>query len=527
MYAAGRLVTVVITAGLLYVGIDGIAQSLIGRATKIQVTNESSTLTPGSVARLKIELLDPKNGPAKADKDFVIEVSGLSREGGRSGVISVVIKGGESSKIIDLPVREPGLFKLSFSNKELIGGGAILNVRSALSLERAVLPVEEAATPTPSISLTPEPSSSAWPSSQMPKQPSSTMIEHRVMRETPLSHSLKTLQHAAPAAENAVGPDTHIASPAAPSPSSYAAENLDPTIPNSTLLPATWSPSVTFLSYPDRKFAANKKDAATIYAMLSADETAPWDMAFNFRSQIGIGTVIIRKGEDHGETQLVSDQPGFVDVTFLSSKPWPREILGVPLKLHFAPPVTALAVRVNPPSVDLFESAEVTVELRNADNLSILTEDDWPVSVAVEAGSGGLDLTQMRIPAKNYFTSTRFRPVWPGSVQIVASSLGLREVHTVVNVLRPTLILVLCGIGGLAGGLVAFWSERARWPRIVIGLITGFVLYWLLVFGLVHIPGFPNGVVFNPFSAAIIALLGGWGGTKTITFALQRLGIKW
>ena len=286
-----------------------------------------------------------------------------------------------------------------------------------------------------------------------------------------------------------------------------------------------WLPRITFMFYPDRKFAADKKDAATIYATLA--DVAPWDIAFSLMSSIGPETILIRKGNDHGEAQLVADRPGTVSVNFLGSRPWPREIYGIPMKIKFVAPVAGLSIRASPRSIELFQFAEIAIELINGDGVSVPTDETREIWLAVDSGGGEFDDNKINISANQYRVTTKFRPFWPGSVRLVAESGGLRGVPTDLTVATPTLILILCGIGGLAGGWLALLSQNAHWPRIPVGIFTGFVLYWLLLFGLVHVPSFPHGVVFNPYSAFVLPLLGGWGGTKVLTFGLKQLGIDW
>jgi hypothetical protein len=109
---------------------NGIAQSATGRATKIEAVNESTVLTVGSEAQLRVKLVDPKNIPAKTDEDFTVKLEDRTISG-TVETIDVVIKAGEDSQIARLPLNEPGPITVSASNKETVTGGIILNVRSA------------------------------------------------------------------------------------------------------------------------------------------------------------------------------------------------------------------------------------------------------------------------------------------------------------------------------------------------------------------------------------------------------------
>ena len=114
-------------------------------------------------------------------------------------------------------------------------------------------------------------------------------------------------------------------------------------------------------------------------------------------------------------------------------------------------------------------------------------------------------------PANQGRVITNFTPAWLGIVQFKARSDSLPHASRTVTVTIPYFLIGLCAFGSLLGGLVAFWAEQAAaWQRIVIGLVTGFVLYSAFLFGAVHTPNFPNGLMVNPLSA--------------VTFHYWRLG---
>src|ERR1700720_1457088 len=104
-------------------------QSLNGTPVKIDVVNESSWVTAGARARLRVNLLDPENRPANASKDFKVEIQGRLPSG-NTEISTVVVKAGNSSGTVELPAKEPGLLKVVGSNRELASGGTILNVRA-------------------------------------------------------------------------------------------------------------------------------------------------------------------------------------------------------------------------------------------------------------------------------------------------------------------------------------------------------------------------------------------------------------
>ena len=290
-----------------------------------------------------------------------------------------------------------------------------------------------------------------------------------------------------------------------------------------------WVPSLSFEYSPSDHPLRAEMDAATIYATLPPPQLAQWDMYIYLLSSNGsLDPIVIPKGDNIGQTKLVAGQPAQVTVKYRASTPWANPVSGLPLQIAFGSPVAALSMRVNPPQIGLFETAEIDLQLVDAKGLVVPTDEKRQLWVTVASGSGQLEKTELSIDSKGARASTYFVPTLPGTVTLSAWSSNLPEVRTTLVVSPPTLVLALCAVGGALGGLLAYWNEkRAPTRRIVIGLITGFVFYWALLFGVVHLPGFPHAFVLNPASVVMLSLLGGWGGTKSITAVLRQFGLDW
>jgi TIR domain len=56
----------------------------------------------------------------------------------------------------------------------------------------------------------------------------------------------------------------------------------------------------------------------------------------------------------------------------------------------------------------------------------------------------------------------------------------------------------------------------------VVGLIAGFLFYWILLLGLIHV--LPRALALNPLTAFTFSVFGGWLGIETLTPILKRLG---
>jgi cyanate permease len=106
---------------------------------------------------------------------------------------------------------------------------------------------------------------------------------------------------------------------------------------------------------------------------------------------------------------------------------------------------------------------------------------------------------------------------------VAAATPAILTKSTTLRVSLPILLIALTAVGGLIGGVMAFWTKRTRWWRIVIGLFTGFVLYWAMIFGLLQ--SIPRAAALNPLSAFAVAIIGGYMGPQLLGIMAQRFGV--
>lgn len=65
--------------------------------------------------------------------------------------------------------------------------------------------------------------------------------------------------------------------------------------------------------------------------------------------------------------------------------------------------------------------------------------------------------------------------------------------------------------------------RRANRTRIAIGAVTGVILYWAVVFGVIATK--TSFLVVSPLSDFAIAVIGGWLGTAVFSLVLKKFGI--
>jgi hypothetical protein len=110
-------------------------------------------------------------------------------------------------------------------------------------------------------------------------------------------------------------------------------------------------------------------------------------------------------------------------------------------------------------------------------------------------------------------------------VEVSAATPDLQPAIVALQVSPPLMPLALSALGGLAGGLIAYWvGQNSKWWRIVIGLLAGFVFYWAFIFGVLNF--ISRAIVLNPLSAFALSTLGGWLGTEVFAQILKRFGIS-
>ncbi|HSB12989.1 MAG TPA: YrzE family protein [Bryobacteraceae bacterium] len=286
---------------------------------------------------------------------------------------------------------------------------------------------------------------------------------------------------------------------------------------------------------PQRDFWANGKDPVTLSAFyMGPGAGSPSEIKLRFAD--GTGTLnpnplVIPPGGDEGHAKLTFDHAGPVEVKFLRADPQVALEGGSGFRFNFVPPpVTQLRVSVSPPAITLAETASVIVELLDDDRRPAASATDTPVTLRIEQGRGSLAQTVISIPRGKSSAQTEFRPVWRGATAIAVSAAGLDSQAGAVTVTLPVVLMLLSALGGLAGGFLAalprqrsrkgWWRDPKVPIRLVVGMLTGFFLYWAASLGLVSLV--PRTVLMNPISAVVVAMIGGWLGTGVFSLIIKK-----
>ena len=287
-----------------------------------------------------------------------------------------------------------------------------------------------------------------------------------------------------------------------------------------------------------RPYLADNQDAAIIRIFLGQAVSKRTEFQLvSSGGKLDPATVAIGPGEDTGQTRLTSGKVGTITVNFVNATPKIKLPPTNTLAFGFKPPIVRLNVRASPPQISLLDTAELLVQLQDINGEPIATDEPRSISTAIVSGSAEIQSLTHAIQPGEFETRIAFRPTRCGTVGIKAFADTLPPEQGEVQVSLPMMLLGLSALGGSLGGLLAAFSGglplgfkngslRRRlnylpWWRMVVGLITGFVLYWSFIF--LSFSALPKGVILNPFSALVCSLLGGWMGLNVFSLVLKRL----
>ena len=279
---------------------------------------------------------------------------------------------------------------------------------------------------------------------------------------------------------------------------------------------------------PQRKILADGKDSVTIQAFVESDlATIPADLHVNLFASAGTlvpRPMLVTRTSGEGKATLTATEPGDVSVEFVGAQPLASVDGDAKLNIQFRVPVSAFRLEAKPAAISLVDSADLLVTLVDSAGRSLASDEKRTVTLALESTGGEIEKETIEIPVGSSEGRTRFRPTGLGNVVVSGSIDTLVNQTAQIKVSLPIGLLATSIVGGLIGGLLAWLRTRhARWTRIAIGSITGFMLYWAFLFGLV--PLFPRANVLNPLTDFALSVLGGWLGTEVFTLILQKLGL--
>lgn len=445
-----------------------LTQTASNKPVKLAVQTPDSAVIAGARVEIEVVLWNTNNRAVKAPKDFLIGLE-IRQPSGKVETMSAVIKTGETATRFRTQLNEPGLVGIRAKHRELLEGSAFISVRS----------------PSPK----PRPTAFSTTPSFFARG-----IGFRFDRGAPMLQlaSMRPTQSRPPLLAGSEG--SHI-------------------------------PLLTLCCSSQRRFLADGKDEAKI--LLFLEEPTPAELQIRLTSSGGRLTpevVVIRPRQSSGEARLTNDQPGAVTVNVQSLMPKAELVGARKLELSFAPPITKLDLMASPPKIYQGDRSDLIVQLKDERDRLVKTDELRQISLSIESGRGEVEPKVIAIRPGHFEGRARFTPASSGTVVIAAWTESLAADREELQIDRSTTLLIWSGIGGLLGGLLAFWSRSLKWWRLPMGAITSQVFYWSFTFG--ALPLLPSAVVVNAWSAFAISVIGGWLGTEVFSLILRRVGLS-
>lgn len=459
---------------------------------RLVVQPEHKWVLAGHTLNATIGLRDAHDQPSPATSAFAITLAVIPPVPGTTSTVTIPV--GQSAATLQLQPSKPGILEIRATHPQAFDGGAFVRVAlRAPSSTRVRLHA-------PSLAVIGTGSGRGAPALRAPASAPVESANHLRGRLQPL-----------PAAPRA-----------APAPPSSTTSEGNP--PSAPRLALRYS--------PQRRPLADGHDAVTIQAFLLGDDSEPAgsaDGSFKVTLFASSGTLVpqplLVQGLE-GRSTLTADRPGEVVVEFIGSQPNTEvDESDRRLHIHFAAPIHGMRVEAKPASISLVDETDVVVTLLDANAHAVATDEPRAVLLALNTGRGQIVNKELMVKPGEFEARTQFVATGVGGVEISAASTSLLNQTAQLEVRLPLGLLAVSVMGGLVGGLIAFLRRRGtHWHRVAIGGVTGFLLYWAFIFGLMRV--MPRAFVLNPLSGFALSTIGGWLGIQVFALLLKRLGLK-
>ena len=238
--------------------------------------------------------------------------------------------------------------------------------------------------------------------------------------------------------------------------------------------------------------------------------------------EISANPIIIPKGQDSGEAHWTSKYviPN-AKLTVAGTNPKVPFSGSSEATVAFGAPILSLDLDDPPSKMTIVDAVKLTAVFFDAQGN--------PVPTATKRGYTFLSSNPVLVlqqpddsvdPGAFKF-STMAIPTFVGESDIKVISPGYASPKHKVKI-TGLLVLLLCVIGGVLGGLLAFMNSNGKlWARIGTGVIVGAVASWAYVFiGLPHIQPM---ILHTQISVLFVSVLAAFAGVKTLSVITQAL----
>src|SRR5262249_11317040 len=142
----------------------------------------------------------------------------------------------------------------------------------------------------------------------------------------------------------------------------------------------------------------------------------------------------------------------------------------------------------------------------------IQTEKKRHVNVSSTNPSLHVEPESADITAEDGTATFYLEPTWSGTANLDMWTPGHDKQRIAIEI-SLWLVLVLCLVGGVAGGIAARDTLKGSiWWRCFIGIVGAVVLVWLCVFTVV--PSTHSMIAHSLISVLVVGIVGGYLGTQ-------------
>jgi len=235
--------------------------------------------------------------------------------------------------------------------------------------------------------------------------------------------------------------------------------------------------------------------------------------------------MIIRRGKLAAEGRLVSGSPVEATITLVSSAPKVFVQGSSTLKVLFSPPIYGFGPATSETMVkmSLIDREPLVGCFFDDQGHCIQTDRKRHVNVSSSNPSLHVEPDGSDISANDGTATFYLEPTWSGTANLEMWTSGHNK-QRIAIVISIWLVVVLCLIGGLVGGIAARDTMKGSiWWRMFIGIVGGVVLVWICVFAV--IPQTHNMIAHSLISVLVVGIVGGYAGTRVLDFAAKKLGV--
>jgi len=237
---------------------------------------------------------------------------------------------------------------------------------------------------------------------------------------------------------------------------------------------------------------------------------------------ISANPIIIREGQFMGEAHWTSKFPiTAAKLTIAGTNPRIPFAGSTEADVTFGAPILGIGLLNPPTKMSIVDSVTLTAVFFDADGNPIPTGTKREYRFVSNSPILRLQPDHADVAAGAADFSTIAFPTFVGESQIEVVSPGYISKPQKVKV-TGMVVLLLCIVGGVLGGLLAFMNTQGKlWARIVTGIIVGAVASWAYVF--VGLPNIQSMILHTQISVLFVSVLAAFAGVKTLSVITKAL----